>query len=112
MPELEHVILTALAKADQRFASAMAMSMALQHATAQLPPEVAAADPASRAPAGRQLSADAARAGRVGSRPPTPQPPMPRHAAAVDQQCVDAVSRPGHAAPGLAEGLWTRWPRS
>src|SRR5678816_2171569 len=39
-PELERVILTALAKApDQRFASAMAMSAALQHATVQLPPE-------------------------------------------------------------------------
>ena len=38
--ELEHVILTALAKSpEQRFASAQAMSMALQHATAQLPPE-------------------------------------------------------------------------
>jgi serine/threonine-protein kinase len=41
MPEgMEHVILAAMAKApDQRFASAQAMSMALQHATAQLPPE-------------------------------------------------------------------------
>jgi serine/threonine-protein kinase len=39
-PELERVILTALAKApDQRFASANAMSLALQHATAQLAPE-------------------------------------------------------------------------
>ena len=37
---LEQVILTALAKApEQRFANAQAMSMALQHATAQLPPE-------------------------------------------------------------------------
>jgi serine/threonine-protein kinase len=35
-PDLEHVILTALAKAlDQRFSTAMAMSVALQHATAQ-----------------------------------------------------------------------------
>jgi serine/threonine protein kinase len=39
-PELEHVILTALAKApDHRFATAMAMSVALQHATAQLAPD-------------------------------------------------------------------------
>jgi serine/threonine protein kinase len=39
-PDLEHVILTALAKApDQRFATTMAMSMALQHATAQLAPD-------------------------------------------------------------------------
>ncbi len=39
-PELEHVVLVALAKApEQRFADAQAMSMALQHATSQLPPE-------------------------------------------------------------------------
>jgi serine/threonine protein kinase len=39
-PELERVILTALAKLpDQRFPTAMAMSMALQQATAQLPPD-------------------------------------------------------------------------
>ena len=39
-PDLESVILTALAKLpDQRFASAQAMSVALQHATAQLAPE-------------------------------------------------------------------------
>ena len=39
-PEFEQVILTALAKpADQRFASAHAMSVALQRATAQLPPD-------------------------------------------------------------------------
>ena len=41
MPDgMEHVILAAMAKApDQRFANAQAMSMALQHATAQLPSE-------------------------------------------------------------------------
>jgi eukaryotic-like serine/threonine-protein kinase len=39
-PELESVILMALAKApDQRFSTAQAMSMALQHATTGLPPE-------------------------------------------------------------------------
>ena len=39
-PDLEQVILTALAKApDQRFSTTMAMSVALQHATAQLPPD-------------------------------------------------------------------------
>ena len=39
-PEVESVILTALAKApDHRFASAQAMSLALQHATAQLAAE-------------------------------------------------------------------------
>ncbi len=39
-PALEQVILTALAKApEQRFATTMAMSLALQHATAQLGPE-------------------------------------------------------------------------
>ncbi len=39
-PNLEQLILCALAKPpDQRFATAQAMSLALQHATAQLPPE-------------------------------------------------------------------------
>jgi serine/threonine-protein kinase len=39
-PEFEAVILTALAKApEQRFSTAQAMSMALQHATSQLPAE-------------------------------------------------------------------------
>jgi serine/threonine-protein kinase len=39
-PDVESVILTALAKSpDQRFASAQAMSVALQHATSQLAPE-------------------------------------------------------------------------
>jgi serine/threonine protein kinase len=39
-PDLEQVILTALAKApEQRFSTTTAMSVALQHATAQLPPD-------------------------------------------------------------------------
>jgi len=52
MPEgMEHVILAAMAKApDQRFASAQAMSMALQHATAQLPPEAWAPIQPARSP--------------------------------------------------------------
>jgi serine/threonine protein kinase len=43
-PDLEHVILTALAKhPEQRFATAQAMSAALHHATSRLPPEAWAA---------------------------------------------------------------------
>jgi serine/threonine-protein kinase len=39
-PDMEHVIVTALAKQpEHRFGSAQAMSAALQHATSQLPPE-------------------------------------------------------------------------
>jgi serine/threonine-protein kinase len=79
-PELEHVILTALAKApDQRFASAMAMSMALQHATAQLPPEQwrPLTPPAARPPGGSWAPTPPSSWSGPGSRPPTPQPPMP-----------------------------------
>jgi hypothetical protein len=79
-PELEHVILTALAKApDQRFASAMAMSMALQHATAQLPPEQwrPLTPPAARPSGGSWAPTPPSGWSGPGSRPPTPQPPMP-----------------------------------
>jgi serine/threonine protein kinase len=81
-PELEHVILTALAKApDQRFASAMAMSAALQHATAQLPPEQwrPMTPPAARPSAGGWAPTPPSSWSGPGSRPPTPQPPMPPH---------------------------------
>jgi serine/threonine-protein kinase len=48
---MEQVIFAAMAKApDQRFASAQAMSMALQHATAQLPPEAWAPIQPGRSP--------------------------------------------------------------
>jgi len=59
---LEQVILTALAKpADQRFSTTMAMSVALQHATAQLPPDQ-----------WRPLTAPNARVSSGGSWAPTP----------------------------------------
>jgi serine/threonine protein kinase len=80
-PELEHVILTALAKApDQRFASAMAMSMALQHATAQLPPEQwrPLTPPAARPPGGNWAPTPPSSWSGPGSRPPTPRPPTPQ----------------------------------
>src|SRR5215468_2581447 len=80
-PELEHVILTALAKApDQRFASAMAMSVALQHATAQLPPEQwqPLTPPATRPSGGSWAPTPPSSWSGPGSRPPTPQPPAPR----------------------------------
>jgi len=78
-PELEQVILTALAKSpDQRFSTAMAMSVALQHATQQLPPDqwrpltppsVQTGSGASWAP-----TPPASWSGQ-GSRPPLPPPP-------------------------------------
>ncbi|HEX3760773.1 MAG TPA: hypothetical protein VHW23_18795, partial [Kofleriaceae bacterium] len=77
-PELEHVILTALAKApDQRFASAMAMSAALQHATAQLPPDQwrPMTPPTARPAANPWAPTPLASWPGPGSRPPTPQPP-------------------------------------
>jgi serine/threonine-protein kinase len=80
-PDLEHVILTALAKApDQRFANTMAMSMALQHATAQLPPEQwrPLTPPAARPPGGSWAPTPPSSWSGPGSRPPTPQPPMPQ----------------------------------
>ena len=81
-PELEHVILTALAKPpDQRFASAMAMSMALQHATAQLPPDQwrPLTPPATRPPGSSSWAPTPPSSWPgPGSRPPTPQPPMPQ----------------------------------
>ncbi|HWJ54760.1 MAG TPA: serine/threonine-protein kinase [Vicinamibacterales bacterium] len=80
-PELEHVILTALAKApDHRFPSAMAMSMALQHATAQLPPDQwrPLTPPAARPPGSSSWAPTPPSSWPgPGSRPPTPQPPTP-----------------------------------
>ena len=80
-PELEQVILTALAKPpDQRFASAMAMSMALQHATAHLPPDQwrPLTPPAARpSGAGWAPTPPASWSGQ-GSRPPTPAPQPPQ----------------------------------
>src|SRR5215831_1841747 len=87
-PELEHVILTALAKLpEQRFASAMAMSMALQHATAQLPPDQwrPLTPPSGRASGGSWAPTPPSSWSGQGSRPgatpppqPLPPPPLPQ----------------------------------
>ncbi len=79
-PELEHVILTALAKPpDQRFATAMAMSMALQHATAQLAPEQwrPLTPPSGRPSGGSWAPTPPSSWSGQGSRPPTPPPQAP-----------------------------------
>ena len=96
MPEsLEHVIYTALAKfPDQRFASAQAMSMALQHATSQLPGDQWAPilPPSSRTPSQNWA--------------PTPpqswanRPTIPNQSTATAGQVV-APSR-----TGSRKGLW------
>ena len=97
-PALEHVILTALAKApEQRFQTAEQMAMALQAATAQLPPEQWAmigggsATSAMRAPSGAQ------------SYPrPTPAPSYDHHAVPL----TTTAGQVGAAAPASRSGLW------
>jgi serine/threonine protein kinase len=100
-PALEQVILTALAKApDQRFSSAMAMSVALQHATAQLAPEQwrpltpSAATPGS----GWAPTPPASWSGR-GSQPPPP--PVPHHVSTVSAGQVTGSGRRGSSTRGL-----------
>ncbi|MBX3157603.1 MAG: protein kinase [Deltaproteobacteria bacterium] len=86
-PELEAVILTALAKApDQRFATAQAMSIALQHATAQLPPEQWV-----------PISGSGAHKSTTGSIPPRawqPTPPQSWGGGASPSQAVPRPSEP------------------
>jgi serine/threonine protein kinase len=80
-PDLERVILTALAKPpDQRFATAMAMSVALQHATAQLPLEQwrPLTPPSARPSGGGWAPAPPSSWSGQGSRPGTPAPMPPR----------------------------------
>jgi len=100
-PDLEHVILTALAKSpEQRFASAMAMSMALQHATAQLGPEQ-----------WRPLTPPNVRMTTGGNWAPTPPaswsgqasraPNLPGNASTVSAGQVTT-----RAKPGSKKGLW------
>src|SRR5262249_59939448 len=82
-PDLERVILTALAKSpDQRFSTAMAMSVALQHATSQLAPEQWRPLTAQslRTPSGSSWAPTPPVSwSGPGSRPPTPRPPPPGH---------------------------------
>ena len=91
-PAFEQVILTALAKpAEHRFGSAQAMSTALQHAAAQLPPEQWAPLSGATSPGAMRAPSGAAWSGT-----PTPWSATP-HAAPV----------PGHAmapATGQATG--------
>jgi serine/threonine protein kinase len=109
-PELEHVILTALAKApDQRFASAMAMSVALQHATAQLPPEQwrPLTPPAARPSGGSWAPTPPSSWSGPGSRPPTPQPPTPQPPPRGNASTVSAgqVTR-GSRQPSSRKTVW------
>jgi serine/threonine protein kinase len=107
-PELEHVILTALAKPpDQRFSTAMAMSVALQHATSQLSPEhwrplippSAQASPSSWAPT-PPSSWSGSRAA-PGSRPPPPS----GNVSTVSAGQVTRGARPAASRRGLWIGL-------
>ena len=106
-PELEMVILTALAKApDQRFANAQAMSLALQHATAQLPADQWAPLTLQNRPTGIPTpswpSQPPSWAGPRGARESV-QPPV------AHQTTVSAGQMTGNAKaqrPGSKKGLW------
>jgi serine/threonine protein kinase len=103
-PDLESVILTALGKtADQRFASAQAMSMALQHATSQLPSEQWA-----------PLTAASATSGGWAPTPPaswtgrSSQPPQPAMIGQVSTVSAGQVTAPSREPPKQksGKGLW------
>ena len=99
-PELERVILTALAKApDQRFATTTAMSLALQHATAQLGPEH-----------WRPLTPPNVRLTAGGNWAPTPPASWSGQASRAPQlgnvSTVSAGQVAAHARPGSKRGLW------
>ncbi len=89
-PDLEHVIFTAMAKLpEQRFASAEAMSAALQHATAQLPPDQWA--PITPVP---------------GARPASWQPTPPQSWARRAQQPTTVSAGQVTAPPAKSKALW------
>ncbi|HET9627538.1 MAG TPA: serine/threonine-protein kinase, partial [Kofleriaceae bacterium] len=110
--ELEQVILTALAKApEQRFANAMAMSLALQHATATLGPEQwRPLTPPSAAPShgGWAPTPPSSWAGG-GSQPPAPPRPQPPAQHQVNLGHLSTVSA-GQVTTGRPKrsrrGLW------
>ncbi len=107
-PELEMVILTALAKApDQRFASAQAMSLALQYATAQLPADQWSPLTLQSRPTGIPTpswpSQPPSWAGARGARESV-QPPMVQQTTVSAGQ-VTAKAR-AQAAPASKKGLW------
>jgi serine/threonine protein kinase len=101
-PDLEQVILTALAKPpDQRFSTAMAMSVALQHATSQLPPDQwrpLTAPTAGTSGAGWAPTPPASWSGQ-GSRPPPP--PGPGNVSTVSAGQVSRAPGPSSKRKGL-----------
>jgi serine/threonine protein kinase len=109
-PELEHVILTALAKPpDQRFATAMAMSVALQHATAQLPPDQwrPLTPPTGRVPGGSWAPTPPSSWSGSGSSRPPQQPQFQPQPGIGNVSTVSAgqVTR-GARQGGSRRGLW------
>ncbi len=106
-PELEHVILVALAKQpEHRFASAQAMSMALQHATSQLAPEQWAPLTVTRGPVTNPgawaPTPPVSWAGR-GTSPPTP---APQHVSTISAGQVTGVPVTPAATTSSRKGLW------
>jgi hypothetical protein len=105
-PELEHVILTALAKPpDQRFATATAMSLALQHATQQLPPDQwrPLTPPASQPSTGSWAPTPPSSWSGQGSRPPPP-PVGPPPIGNVSTVSAGQVTR--GAKPRSSKKMW------
>ena len=107
-PELEMVILTALAKApDQRFANAQAMSLALQHATAQLPADQWAPLTLQTRPTGIPTpswpSQPPSWAGARGARESVQPPPMAHQTTVSAGQVTERAKA---KKPGSKKGLW------
>jgi len=113
-PGFEGLILTALAKSpDERFASAHAMSMALQHATSQLPPDqwtpiVGSGEHRAQPSGGWQPTPPAswARDGRSHARPSAqpPNQPLIGHQSTVSASSGQVQRQP--AAQPSRKGLW------
>jgi serine/threonine protein kinase len=110
-PDLEQVILTALAKTpDRRFSTAMAMSAALQHATAQLAPEQwRPLVPSAQAPSGSSWaptppvswSGRGSQPSGPSAPPGPPGPPPPHHISTVS---AGQVTQPMRGSS--RKGLW------
>ena len=112
-PQLEAVILTALAKtAEQRFSSAHAMSAALQHATAQLAPEqwtpITGSGTHRAVPSGGWQPTPPASWGSGGGQTrPAPEPPSPHvgHPSTVSASAGQLQKQP--AKPSTSrKGVW------
>ncbi|MBA3457893.1 MAG: protein kinase, partial [Deltaproteobacteria bacterium] len=105
-PELEHVILVALAKQpEQRFANVQAMSMALQHATSQLSPEQWAPLSVTRGPLTNPGAWSPTPPVSWGGRS-TPPIPGPGHVATESAGQVTAHPRTPPARTSSRKGLW------